>query len=61
MQKAKAAYMRRKQMQGLLGEDCTEEDIQRLGFKGIKIASYVPLTEFVLNLYGENFDLGLAL
>lgn len=39
MQKAKAAYMRRKQMQGFLGEDCSEEDIQRLGFKWIKIAS----------------------
>jgi hypothetical protein len=37
------------------------EDMQRRSFKGINIKSYVGLAHFFLNLYGETFDLYLAL
>ena len=58
MAKAKMAYLNRKKM---ATTGATWEDIQKMNFQGIDIDSYVPLAHFFLNLYGENFDLHLAL
>ena len=58
MAKAKMAYLNRKKM---VNTGATWEDIQKMNFHGVEIDSYAPLAHFFLNLYGENFDLHLAL
>ena len=58
MQKAKMNYINRKKM---VATGASWEDLQRSSFKGVQISNYYPITHFFLNLYGENFDLYLAL
>ena len=47
-------------MEGVIAQGGTWEDLQKLSFRGINIKSYVPLTKFILKLFGDNFDLSLA-
>ena len=61
MREAQAAYLQRKQNQGLIAQGTTWEEIQSLSFKGVEISSYVPLAHFFLNLFGDSFDYYLAL
>jgi hypothetical protein len=47
-------------LEGIIAQGGTWEDLQKLSFRGINIKSYVPLTKFILKLFGDNFDLSLA-
>jgi hypothetical protein len=61
MARAKEHYLNRKKLEGVLANGGTWEDLQKLSFKGTEIKSYVPLAKFILKLFGDNFDIGLAL
>ncbi len=53
--------MNRKKLEGVIAQGGSWEDLQKLSFKGVQIKSYVPLTKFILKLFGDNFDLSLAI